>query len=54
MAFSGRARKWMQVWVVLAGLMFFAKCAVQARPYLSVIFGPQRAAGDTPVLPPRR
>ncbi|MET0339853.1 MAG: hypothetical protein ABW252_02585 [Polyangiales bacterium] len=48
MAFSDQARKWMKVWVVLAGLMFFAQCALQARPYLGVILGTKHDGGDAP------
>ena len=43
---SSRARKFMQIWVVLAGLMFFVRCADQARPYLRVILGQQKPAPD--------
>ena len=39
MARSDRLKKWMKVWVVLAGMMFFAQCALQVKPYLGVILG---------------
>ncbi len=42
MPVSRRMRRFMQVWAVLAALMFFARCADQARPYLRVIFGSQQ------------
>lgn len=34
----------MQIWTVLAGLMFFAQCAMQARPYLNVIMAKKQHA----------
>lgn len=37
-------RKVMQVWMVLAGIMFFAQCAQRAEPYLRVIWKKQDAA----------
>ena len=39
-------RKMMQVWAVLAGLMFFTQCALQSQPYLRVIMGKKSAAAD--------
>jgi len=42
------ARRFMQLWVVLGGLMFFARCADQAQPYLHVIMGKQHATHTAP------
>jgi hypothetical protein len=53
MAISGRAQKWMKLWVVLAGLMFFGQCALQSRPYLSVIFGDKKQHATQGAEPPR-
>lgn len=41
----------MQVWVVLAGIMFFAQCALSAKPYLRVIMGKQNGA-ESRAAPP--
>ena len=46
MARSDRLRKWMKVWVALAGMMFFAQCALQAKPYLGVILGKKQHAAQ--------
>jgi hypothetical protein len=37
MPMSSKARRFMQIWTMIAGLMFFAQCAMQAQPYLKVI-----------------
>jgi hypothetical protein len=44
MALSSKARKFMQVWTVFMGLMFFARCAEEAFPKLKVIMAKQRGA----------
>jgi len=50
MALSARGRIWarrfMQVWVLLGGIMFFAQCVERAQPYLKVIMGKQHAAHE--------
>jgi hypothetical protein len=38
----------MQLWVVLAGVMFFAQCAMRAQPYWRVIMGKQKSAESAP------
>ena len=54
MALSSRTRKFMQLWVVLGGLMFFARCFDQAQPYLRVILGqPRNAEHASPTTPSR-
>lgn len=39
-------RKMMQVWAVLAGIMFFTQCALRSEPYLRSIMGKKSAAAD--------
>jgi hypothetical protein len=46
MAFSHGARKFMKVWVLLSGLMFFAQCALRAEPYMKVILGQKSATAQ--------
>jgi hypothetical protein len=46
MAFSNKARRFMKVWVVFSGLMFFGQCALRAQPYLKVIMGHKPAAAQ--------
>lgn len=38
----------MRVWVVLAGIMFFAQCAMRAEPYWRVISGREAAERAAP------
>ena len=53
MARSDRMKKWMKVWVGLAGIMYFTQCALQAKPFLGVILGKKQHAEQVAAAPRR-